>query len=102
RQLGDRAGTGHLRAPAQRVHLAERDRRGEVGALRRVQYAGTAPVRLAVDVRSSTRLPGPARAVARPGAGTDSGGAAGADERRARLGDGAPGRVDSARGATGG
>ena len=61
-QLRDRARSRHLRAEAERVPLAERDRCGEDGALRLSERAGSAEVRLAGDVRPVARLPRSARA----------------------------------------
>ena len=48
---------------AERVHLAERDRRGEVGAPRLPEHAGSAEVRLARQLRSRARVRRSARAV---------------------------------------
>ena len=50
---------------AERAALAERDRRGEDGALRRAQHAGAAEVRLAGDLRAGARVRRSARAVER-------------------------------------
>ena len=50
---------------AERVHLAERDRRGEDGALRLPERAGPAEVRLAGELRAGARLRRPARALER-------------------------------------
>ena len=55
-----------LRAHAERPHLAERDRRGEVGAPRRAQRAGPAEVRLAAELRAGARVRRPARPLERP------------------------------------
>ena len=62
RQLRDRARPRRRRADAERVRLAERDRRGEDGALRLLQRAGAAEVRLAAELRAGARVRRPARA----------------------------------------
>ena len=64
RQLRDRARPRHLRADAERVHLAERDRRGEDGAPRLPEHAGPAEVRLAGELRAGARVRRSARALA--------------------------------------
>ena len=51
---------------AERVHLPERDRRGEVGAPRLLQRAGPAEDRLAAELCAVGGVPRPARAVRRP------------------------------------
>src|SRR5438876_717438 len=56
RELGDHPRARHLRADAECVHIAERDRRGEDGALRLLQYSGAAAVRLAAVVRAGARV----------------------------------------------
>ena len=63
RQLRDRARARHLRADAERLPLAERDRRGQDGAVRLPQRAGPAEVRLAGELRAGARLPRSAGAV---------------------------------------
>ena len=62
RELRDRARSRHLRASAERVHLAERARCGEDGSHRLSQCAGSAALRLAGDVRPVARLSRSARA----------------------------------------
>ena len=56
---------------AERVHLAERDRRGEDGAARLPQHAGAAEVRLAGELRAGAGVPRSARAVEGPGRRAD-------------------------------
>src|SRR3712207_7989062 len=55
RELRDLARTRRLRADAERVHLAERDRRGEDGAHGLLQRAGPAEVQLAAELRAGAR-----------------------------------------------
>ncbi len=49
--LRDLPWSGYLRAQAERLHLAERDRRGQARALRRRECAGPAQVRVARELR---------------------------------------------------
>ncbi len=67
RQLRDCPRTRHLRVAAERADFAERNRRGEAGALGLFQYAGSAEDRLAGELRGGARLPRPARPVQRRG-----------------------------------
>ena len=50
---------------AERVPVAERDRRGEDGAVRPLQRAGAAEARVAGELRRVARVPRPARALER-------------------------------------
>ena len=67
-RVGDRARARHLRAEAERVSVAERDRRGEAGALRTVQSADAAEVRVARSVSRRALLSRSARQGAGVGA----------------------------------
>ncbi len=68
RELGDFARARHLRVDAERVHFAERDRRGETGAARVFQYAGPGQVRLAGELHGGACLSRPGGEGERPGA----------------------------------
>src|SRR5205823_3183055 len=101
RELGDRAGARRVRARAQRLHLAERDRRGKAGAFRLPQRPGPAEAGLAAELRGGARLPGPAGAFAPPRARPGLRHEECARPRRAAFGAGAAGCADAAGGAAG-
>ncbi len=64
-ELRDLARTRHRGADAERVHLAERDRRGEVREVGLPQHAGPAEDRVAAELRALGRVRGSARALTR-------------------------------------
>src|SRR5262245_1538283 len=64
-QLRDRAWPGHLRPRAERLRLAERDRRRKVGALRLPECAGPTEAGVAGELLHPAFLFGPAGAVER-------------------------------------
>ena len=86
RELRDRARHGRRRPHAEPVHLAERDRCGEDGALDALERAGSAQDRLAAVVRAGALLRGPARAQQVPLGRTHRRGAVGTVRRRTRAG----------------
>ena len=92
-RLRDAARSRHLRAHAERRDLAERDRCGEVGAVRLPQRAGSAEVRLAGVVRAVAGIHRSARALARSVGRQGLGGAHGAVERRRNVRRGAARRA---------
>ena len=91
RQLRDRARPRHLRAAAERPHLAERDRRGQDRAVRLPERAGAAQVRVAAELRQGARVSRSARALQGPRRGED--------QRRARRSCRAPKSCRAARGS---
>ena len=97
RQLRDRAWARRVRAGAERVAVAERDRRREAGAFRSAQRPGPAAARLAAELRGRARLSRSAGPVERPGGGQDRRRARRAHERRAPVGAGAQGRAHATR-----
>src|SRR3712207_1449150 len=90
RELRDLARTRRLRADAERVHLAERDRRGEDGAPGLLQRAGPAEVQLAAELRAGAGVRRSARALELPRPRADRDPARNAEHRRADLGHAAP------------
>ncbi len=60
--VGDRPRARHLRAQAERVPLAERDRRGEADSRRLAERAEPAALHLPAELRRAARVSGSARA----------------------------------------
>src|SRR5439155_21774883 len=97
RQLGNRARARRARARAERIAVAERDRRGEARALRLFERPGPAETGVARELRGGARLSGPAGALQRPGARQGRGRTDRARPRRTALRAAAPGCADAAR-----
>ena len=95
-QLRDLARPRHLRARAEWPDLEERARRGEDGALRLLQHAGSAEARVAALVRAGARVPRPARAQQWPQRREDPVHAHGAGGSREAQGTSAEGCADQA------
>src|SRR5207249_5781512 len=96
RELRNRARARRVRARAQRIAVAERDRRGQAGALRLPERAGSAEAGVAPELRGGARVPGPAGALRRVGLRQSGGGPQCAGARRAAVRARAPHCPDAA------
>src|SRR5207253_1535652 len=97
RELRNRARSRRVRAVAERVAVAERDRRRQAGALRLPERPGPAEAGVARECRGGARVPGPAGALGRTGVRQGGGRSGRAGPRRAAVRTAASGCPHAAR-----